>query len=237
MLAMSPIVLFLASLLWIWRRRPALLGPLAGPLLAIAGSGIACLLFLSYEFFGTTERYEGDYISLLLLAAVAAWLALARATHVRRRWLVGAIGAVLVVWSCLTGLAVGVGELQNDPSDLSTAVNFGSPLSTAIAEVVGHPMFAEISTPNPVGRPETSTNLETNITGFWLTAHDTAEIVVVSPNAGEAALAGTVAAGPALGRGVDRDIDLLAPREALRVFRLPASRVFRLPVKRTVVKI
>jgi hypothetical protein len=223
LLAMSPIVIFLMALPWIRRRRPALLGPLATPLVAIAGAGVACLLFISYEFFGTTERYAGDYASLLLLGAVAAWLALARAPRSGRRWLIMALGTVLATWSCLTGLAIGGEELQRDPSALTAATDIGSPLSTAIAELVGHPVLAEIVTPNAGGRPETTTNLETNITSFWLTAYDRAEISVVSPDAREVVLAFRTTAGPALTRGVRPAVALREPDGPL-VFRPPLNR-------------
>jgi hypothetical protein len=222
LLAMSPIVLFLAALPWIWRRRPALLGSLAGLLLAIAGAGVACLLLLSYELFSATERYEGDYTSLLLLGAVAAWLALSSAPSVRRRKLIAAIGGVLATWGCLTGLAVGGGGLQNHGA-LRTAVDIGSPLSAAIAALVGHPVIAEIATPNEIGTIEvSSTNLEPNITSFWLTARDrAAEVVIVSPDEREVALAGSVAAGPAIGRGVQPDLVLAGSGKAVRVLRPP----------------
>ncbi len=221
LLAMSPIVLFLVALPWIWRRRPALLGSLTGPLLAMAGAGIACLLLLSYELISTTERYEGDYTSLVLLGAVAAWLALSSAPSVRRRKLIAAIGGILATWGCLTGLAVGGERLQND-GVLHTATDIGSPISTAIATLVGHPVLAEVYTPDEAGTIETSTNLETNVTSFWLTARDqAAEVVIVSPDEREVALAGRMVVGPAIGRGVQPDFVLDGPGQAARVLRAP----------------
>ena len=77
LLPMAPILVFLGALPWIWRRRPKLLGSLGTPLLILAGAGAFALLFLSYEFYATTERYEVDCAPLFLLGALAAWLALA----------------------------------------------------------------------------------------------------------------------------------------------------------------
>jgi len=108
LLPMAPIVFFLLALPWVWRRRPQLLGALGSPLLLMAGVGLAVLLFLSFEFFGTAERYEVDYTSLLLFGAIAVWLALCAATRgaQRRALLLG--GGLLAAWSCLMAWAIAI---------------------------------------------------------------------------------------------------------------------------------
>jgi len=108
LLPMSPIVILLATLPWIWRRRPALLGPLALPLLTMAGAGAGIVLFLTYKLPATSERYAIDFSTLLLFGALAAWLALSAAAGGRRRWLVRAGGGALVAWGCLAGFATGL---------------------------------------------------------------------------------------------------------------------------------
>ena len=142
LLTMAPIGMFLFALPWIWRRRPALLGPLAPYLAVMAGAGTVCMVFLSYEFYISTERYEADYMTLLLFGALAAWLAVSNVTHGRVRWLVRTGGGILAVWSCMTGMASSYQEIAKDPGTWRTLVDLGAPLSTAIATVAGHPIIA-----------------------------------------------------------------------------------------------
>ncbi len=138
LLPMAPILVFLGALPWIWRRRPKLLGSLGTPLLILAGAGAFGLLFLSYEFYATTERYEVDFAPLFLFGALAAWLALS--VHLRggRRQLVRIGGALLALWGCFAGIAIsftGYANLlqANYPSTWSTLESISSPLSSAIA--------------------------------------------------------------------------------------------------------
>jgi hypothetical protein len=221
LLTISPVIVFLVALPWIWRRRPQLLGPLGGPLLAIGYAGVVCLVFISYEIFATTERYEGDFASLLLLGALSVWLALACATSVRRRRLIAVIGGVLAAWSCLAGIAVGSAALREDPSAWRTAGDIAAPVSTVVAIAVGHPMLAEIYTPNVLRADRSNTDLETNVTGFWLTAHDEAEIVIVSPGDRKVALAGTIFQGPA--KSMHPAIRIVGPSRTTQIVRVPAE--------------
>ena len=161
-------------------------------LLVMIGAGACILFFLAYEASGTTERYEVDYATLLLLGALAAWLALSVESKRRRRWLVGVGGGVLAAWSCATGLAVCCQGLQAQSSTWRTLVNIGSPLSTAIAVIAGHPILAGVSTPNGAGIPEGIGYVDTDATTFWLSVRDQAELTIVSPGSRTAALAGNV---------------------------------------------
>lgn len=150
LLPVAPVVVFLLALPWIWRRRAKVLGGLAAPLLAMAVAGLAYLLFLCYEFPGETERYEVDFVTLLLFGALATWLVLSQELHGLARWLVRVGGGLLTAWSCLTGLAISfTGEYglleSTHPGIWETLENLGSPLSTAIALVEGHPMLFDVS--------------------------------------------------------------------------------------------
>jgi hypothetical protein len=137
LLAMTPLLLFAFALPWLRRRRPQLAGALASPLLIAAGAGLFALLFLSFEFFSTTERYETDFAGVFLLAALAAWFALASGAPGRRRRAVRILGAVLAVWGCLTGVAISfIGEENTlyieHPGIWTTLENATSPISTAM---------------------------------------------------------------------------------------------------------
>jgi hypothetical protein len=149
LLSMAPIVVFLGALPFMWRHRTTSLGNVVVPLLLIAGAGIACVLFLAYVFFSTTERYEVDFTTLLLLGAVAAWLALSNDARGWRRSLVRIAGALLATWSCIAGLAISFTGYSNllavhHPGTWKTLEDVSSPVSRAIAIVAGHPVLGEV---------------------------------------------------------------------------------------------
>jgi hypothetical protein len=192
LLPMAPVVVFLLALPWIWRRRPESLGPLALPLLALAGAGVAYMLFVSYEFFATTERYEVDFATLLLFGAVAAWLVLALAVGGWRGRMVRFGGAALACWSCIAGLMISFTGYYNllassHPRTWEALEDIGSPLSTGIATIVGHPLLGEFSAPSlPL-----------------LELGEAAHLVIVSPGSGTATVRAvmvpaTIAAGGAI---------------------------------------
>jgi hypothetical protein len=197
LLAMTPITIFIVALPWTWRRRPASLGRLGPLLLVMAVVGVIILLFMCYEFFGTTERYEVDYTTLLLFGALAVWLVLAGKAQARTRWMVR-VGGILAVWSCVTGVAVGAQGLQERPDAWRRLVNLSAPISTAVAELAGHPILAEVIATDVVRHAPSYGNLGTEATGFSLPAGWPADLTIVSPGSGEAALVGNVSDGPAL---------------------------------------
>jgi hypothetical protein len=195
LLPMAPIALFLGALPWIWRRRPNLLGRLGSPLLLLAGAGVAAVLFLSYEFYATTERYEVDFATLFLLPALAAWLALSVGLRGSGRRLAVRIGgALLVVWGCFAGLAVGFtgssALLQiNYPGTWSKLESLSSPLSVAATELLGRPVLAEVNAAKVIQMaPVTYTRLTAPTTAFGLAVNERAELTIVSPGSSTAVL-------------------------------------------------
>jgi hypothetical protein len=244
LLPMAPIAIFLLALPWLWRRRPALLGPLAVPLLILAAAGLAALLFLSYEFFSNTERYEVDFATLLLLGALAAWLALCAVTRGYRRRLVQAGGALLAVWSCCTGLAIsftGYYDLlaEEHPGTWATLEELGSPLSTGLAIAAGHPVLAEVAATKG-GRlvPARYTALGIGAAKGWLEIGAKARLRIVSPDARVATIAATllpavrtVGASVATGLG-PAGLTVDGPDKTSQVYPVPPrGEVAHLPVR------
>jgi hypothetical protein len=147
LLPMTPIILLLVALPWLWRRRRDRLGALAVPLMLLAAAGLAMMLLASYEFSATTERYEVDFATLFVLAGLAAWLALSKGPPGRRRLLLRVGGGLLVTWGCVAGFAVsffGYGDyLQvNHPRTWEALEDAGAPLSQAIDAIIGRPVLA-----------------------------------------------------------------------------------------------
>lgn len=223
LLPMTPIAIFLAGLPWLWRRRPQALGPLGAPLMVLALAGIGTLLFLSYEFFSTTERYEVDYTALLLLGALAVWLALCRHASGRRRRLIRVGGALLATWSCLTGIAIAYQEIDHEPGVQGTVVDLGSPLSRAISAVAGGPVLAEVNTRNVLVNPERFTNIGSDVTAFWLGASDQANFTIVSPDRRRATLVADLVDGPGLRAGAPLLARISGPGKTIADYRVPSG--------------
>jgi hypothetical protein len=245
LLPTTPILVFLVALPWIWRRRPASLGRLASLPLALTVAGIGSLLLVSYAIFSTTERYEVDFSTLLVLGALASWLALSVMTHGLRRRLVRAVGGALAVWSSLVGIAisfVGYGNYLADrhPGTWSTLERVGSPLSSALAAAAGHPVLAEVDAPNSATlSPVSYTGLGTGIDGFWLEIGERASLTIVSADATATTLTalarpGTLTPGSATiaGGGEAMDIGLKRPGQPVASFFVPrGGRDLAIPIR------
>ncbi len=237
LLPMTPILLFLAALPWIWRRRPALLGPLAAPLLVLAGAGLVCVLFLVYQFYGATERYEADFTTLLLFGALAAWLALSEEARGGWRRLVRTGGGLLAAWGCATGLAISFIGSENllargIPGAWAMLEDIGAPVSIAIAAIAGHPVLGEVSAPNRARITHVSfTSLSSGTAPFWLSTGDQADLAIVSPDNGGTVLRASVAPGAALGAGASLWLVLTNTGHRSHSYRLPpGGGVVRIPV-------
>jgi hypothetical protein len=226
LLPMTPIVIFLVALPWMWRRRPALLGSLGPLLLAMASAGVGILLILSYELYVTSERYEADYATLLVFGALVVWLALSAHTRGSRQRVIRVGGGLLAVWSCMTGAAVGSQGLQKHARTWRTLVSLGSPLSTAIVAVGGHPILAEVYAANVLAETRESYSLDTaasNISAFWLGAGEQATLTVVSPDSRNVTLIADVRAGSALSADARLEARISGPGPSSHIYQLPAG--------------
>jgi hypothetical protein len=225
LLPLAPIVAFIAVLPWIWRRRAVLLGRLGALILTIAAIGVTIPAIPSYQFFSPTERYESDFASLLVFGGLAAWLSLSQGLSGYRRRLLRVAGGLLAAWGCVAGIAVSfdssVSELSlTHPATWSALEDVGSPVSTAIAVAVGHPVIGGIYA-NAAGieRKGVHEPLSTSISYFYLSPDETARLTIVSPDAGRAALVASVSLLPGAGYGVRVD----GPAHASTRDTLPAN--------------
>jgi hypothetical protein len=197
LLPMTPIVIFLATLPWLWRHRSAPLGTLAGALILLAGVGVVLILLPAYQVFAPTERYEVEFSTLFVLGGLTGWLAMSTGSR-RRRQLVRIGGGILVAWGCFTGWAISFPGYANDlaathPDTWSTLQDIGSPLSTLIATAVGHPVLASVTANNLEQiTPTRYSTLDAGATVFSLGVGEQADFTIVSPDDRRAALAADV---------------------------------------------
>jgi hypothetical protein len=242
LLPMTPFLLFLAALPWLRRRRPALLGPLGVPLLVLAGAGAAIMVLLCYEFFATTERYEVDFATLLLLGALAAWLALSRDLRGARRRAVRIGGGLLAIWGCLTGLAIsftGYADLLaiEHPATWAKLESVTAPLSRAIAAVSGGPVLAEVNTAKVFHTAAASYSLESPVRAFGLSVGEPAGLTIVSPDAREAALVVKAVPGISIAGGAEPStaaagLQVRGPGSASVTYTVPpGGQQLRIPVR------
>jgi len=233
LLTMTPILLFAFALPWLRRRRPQSLGALATPLLIAVGAGLFALLFLSFEFFNTTERYETDFAGMFLLAALAAWFALSTGAPGRRRKAVRILGAVLALWGCFTGLAISfTGYNQalraSRPGTWTTLENATSPISTAMAMLAGEPILAEVQAPNLVHSPVKLNTLDAGVKSVGLPAGTSAQLTIVSPDRRKAAIVAVVETG-APPRALSVQVKDASPEP--HDFSVPYNGAVRIPVE------
>jgi hypothetical protein len=211
LLPLAPIVLFLPALPWIRRRYPAALGALAAALIVLAVAGVAMALLASYQYFASTERYEVDFATLFVLGGLAAWLTLSSRTSGYRRRLLRIGGGVLVAWGCVAGFAssffgYGASFAETHPATWKVFEDVGSPLSTAVAIAIGHPVLAEVSTSRASKPGEVkSVGGEDGVPAFSLSLIEQAQLTIVSPDARRATLVTNIAlrAGSRYGVHID----------------------------------
>jgi hypothetical protein len=236
LLPMTPILLFAFTVPWLLRRRPQSVGPLGVPLLIAAGAGLFSLLFLSFEFFASTERYETDFAGVFLLVALVGWFVLSTGRPGRRRRAVRLVGAVLAVWGCIAGVAISFTGYYDflrtkQPSTWNTLEDITSPISTAIAMLAGRPLLAYVQAPN-VTRTSAAhlTSLGAGVESFWLPTESSAQLTIVSPGRRQAAIVADMAVGAALRSGGALWLRVKDASSTPREYRILGSGRRRIPI-------
>jgi hypothetical protein len=236
LLVMAPVLLFAFALPWLYRRRPQSVGALALTLLVAAAAGLIDLLFLSYEFFSATERYEVDFAGVFLLASFAGWFALSIGTPGRRRRAVRILGAILAIWGCLAGVAISfTGYLdmlrRNHPATYRSLEDTASPLSTVMAMVAGRPILGAVLGPNVAQvSPVHLTSLGAGVQSFRLPAGTSAELIIVAPDHREAAIVATMTAGAGLGPGATLSVHVTNDSRPAGIYPVHGG-IMRIPIE------
>jgi hypothetical protein len=236
LLPMTPLLLFGFALPWLRLRRPQAVGALASPLLVAAAAGLFALLFVSFQFSGSTERYETDFAGVFLLAALAAWFALSTGAASRRRKAIRILGAAFALWGCLAGVAIsftGYDDLlrTEHPGTWTTLEHATSPISTAIAMVAGHPVLARVGAGSVGVRHLRLTTLGDGVDSVWLPVGTSAQLTIVSPDRREAAIVTTAQIGAALRRGAELSVQVHDASPVTHDFRILSNGPVRIPIQ------
>lgn len=210
LLPMAPItlLLLLVPFLW-WRSRRTGEEPVwlvAGGLALI---GLLVVGDLSYALWGTTQRYEVDYVSLFLLPAFLVWAALyskLRRRSVARR-VVGVLGVLMTAFGAFAGFATSItgyyDELATEhPSEYSALEDITSPFATLATMVSGRAGIARVYGPVPVTLPAATYGRTTESgAGAWLGSAGSVTVVIDAPSAQSNVLVAAAQPGPGTPRG------------------------------------
>ena len=197
-----PITLLLLGIpfMW-WQRRTGERRPLVAAA-GLAILGLAVVTLVSWALFGTTERYEVDFVSLLLLPAFLVWaMLLARArpkTAARRTWAV--VGVVLTLIGAAIGTAISFTGYYDylrleHPSIFNTLEDVTAPLATVATMIGGNPQIARIDDgPLPITTATGNIGFSEDHASAWLGAP--MSLTVLSPDDRRTAIFVTVTPGP-----------------------------------------
>ena len=198
-----PITLVLLGIPCIWLRRRS--GE-RRPLVAATGLvllGLAIVTLESWALFGTTERYEVDFVSLLLIPAFLVWaMLLARArpkSAARRMWAIAGVIATLIGVAVGTAISfTGYADLLKleHPGTFDTLEDVTAPFATVATIIGGKPQIARIDdgalTVMPAGG---NFGFSEDHASAWLGAVPLS-LSVLSPDDRRAAIFATVTQGP-----------------------------------------
>ncbi len=142
-----PIVAMLLAAPFVLRRRLAPL--LRGILLTMVALGALVILLIAWSIPGGSERYAVDFSTLLILPACICWLAWSPRRRLGRI-AVRAVGAILIVFGVVVGIAVSYTGYYNQilltqpalATKLSSSTAWVGPL---ITKILGHPVIESVS--------------------------------------------------------------------------------------------
>ncbi len=144
----TPILVCLLVATYVLVRERAELGRIVGVLAVVS---VAMIGAISFSVPGGTMRYEADYASMLVLAAVLTWLAWTPRRRVLA-WAVTGVGSLALVYGCIVGMAVSVAGPNDEMQTSNTAAyqsleNTFSPLNGWFASLAGHAQVVRVIDP------------------------------------------------------------------------------------------
>ncbi len=178
----TPILFLLFGAPWALRRFPQ--AELRHVVCVLVATGGTIILSLALAI-GTTMRYEVDFLSILLFAALLVWLVLSEHSTLGRP--IAIVGAALLVYISVVGLAISITGYYDwlrmgSPSTYNALEDVTSVVPTALTMITGHPDVVRVVVaydpyPNVLGNSGT---LDPGRNPFWLLQQE-AEVDIVAP--------------------------------------------------------
>jgi hypothetical protein len=209
------------------------------PLVAATGLavlGLAVATLVSFAIFGTTERYEVDFVTFLLIPAFLVWaMLLARArpgTAVRRIWAI--VGVVLTLMGAGVGTAISFTGYENrlyglHPAIFSALEDVTGPFATVATMIGGNPQIARIDDgPLPVTTASGTIGFSEDHANAVL-GNVPMTLTVLSPDDRRTSLFATLTPGPGVPSSEPAVVFIVSSDGRTAITRLTGSRI-RLPV-------
>jgi hypothetical protein len=216
LLALAPLVLVLFAVPFL-RGRHRLEADLRAVLLALVGIAMGLAVVASIAFWGATMRYEVDFASFLLIAALVVWYRLgAVVAAVRWRRLVTVLGAAAIAWASLLGLALSFsgnnsllrvthpGLWEALTRDFSWASRIGASVTN------GGPTVATVDTPLRIPRRGGYAKLDDQDAVFIVDQRPV-EVHVVMPSSGPVHLRAIALRGDSIAPGTPMALVMTLP--------------------------
>jgi hypothetical protein len=200
-LTTMPITLLLLGLPVLWRSKQSSERRVLFAATGLAVLGLLIATMLAWSVFGTTQRYEVDFASLLLIPALLIWaLILDRyrpGATLRRVWAV--LGVALILFGALVGTAVsftGYSDLlrEEHPGVFDTLEDVTGPVATLATMIRGKPELARIDN-GPLSAGQVPTGVTDAGGSAWLGRYPIT-FVVLSPGSRWIGITATLTAGP-----------------------------------------
>jgi hypothetical protein len=159
LLSNMPFLLMLGALPALARKGRAPRG-LVAIVAGLTGLALAIAAFVSWTLWGATMRYEMDFASLLVIAALLIWFTLHGQVGARRwpRRLVTVLGAAAITYGVVVAAAISTagydGSLELEhPGTFRALSHFFSPLPTLATMISGHAGISAIQSDPGVALP------------------------------------------------------------------------------------
>jgi hypothetical protein len=199
-----PITAILLGLPWLlWRRRDnerRALQVVGG----LALLGLLLIVAVSWALFATTQRYEVDFATFLLVPAFLTWaviLTRCRPRSLSRRT-VAFVGILVTAFGSAVGTAVSFSGYQNllevhHPGIFNSLEDATGPLATAASAIAGRPLLARVySGTLPISLPKVNYRTFTDDhASAWLGTGGLT-VTVISPSSERLGLGAIATAGP-----------------------------------------
>jgi MFS family permease len=216
---LAPITLLLAAVPLLARRmEPAL----RAVLLVFVVVGLSLAAFAAAAFWGATMRYEVDFATFLLLAALLVWLRM-------RSRVVTIVGVAAIAWSAFAGLALSFsGQYQPlrtaNPGLWAALTRDTSPLSRLGVKVLhGGPTIAEVNAIGLQSQGRSYLKFDDQHSDVLMTTQPIG-VSIVMPKAGATHLRAIVSRGPGLASQSRVDLAVLLPDGQQGTLPLTANR-------------
>lgn len=194
----TPILLALPLAPLAVRRRAHELAP---PIALLAAAGVAVVVVTALAVPGTIHRYEADFATFLLVAALLTWLATSRVDGRAGRAVV-LLGVAAIAWGAFAGLALSIRGSDDrlrhlHPGTFARLERFFAPLPTAATMMLGHPVITAADGDPAVG-PGRLTALGIEGATVYVGREHPLELEVIAPRRGVGLLVASVSRGAAI---------------------------------------